>query len=274
MTYVNDLDLNALTTKIDQLLADEKSVHIDSHEAYLISLNRRMELIDLQQKLTTNVQMCINRISRLARLADEENVRWASAVLMMNPVFLVLDTTGLSNDSDIIRVFIRDENGVLFDTIVKPLRQTNGCNTRFTGITQTNLEEAPTLSGIWEKLRCILRGRYVLSYNLEFVKGRLDENAKHYGLPALSMIAKCLQRTTAAYFNSYGSIKLGSACGNIGYPLPTYPTAPERALGQVQLLLAMTQGITTAPQPIPSSEPIESDTIEPDTSLELDDHPF
>lgn len=269
MTYVNDLDLNALTTKIDHLLEAEKAARVDCIEEYLIMANRRQEISELYQKLSFQIQMISNRISRLPRVADKKHVQWACTVLTMKPLFLVLDTTGLSTDSDIIRVFIRDENGVVFDSLINPLRQPLSANSRFTGIRQNDLENAPTLSESWDKIQLILRGRYILAYNLQFVKDRFEENAKYYGLPEICLIGRCLQRFASEYFDSY-SMKLTQACLQVGYRLPEYPTAPERALGQLHLLGAMMQGITTAP--VPSSEP---EAIEaPLDALELDDHPF
>lgn len=257
-------DFNALVNRFDTLLEQEKAFRIDSLDAFHQARNRREQLYALQSQITEAINGLWRRLGWLPALASNDTVRWANAALAMNPVFLVLDTTTISPRADIIRLFVRDQSDVLYDTLIKSERYLGQANTAYTRILPEALETAPTLKEVWPDFSRVLRGRYILAYNLQFIRERLLENAKHYELPSLPLIGKCLQDEAATYFGTGVSIKLSVACSRIGHTLSPYPTAPERALGQLALLIAMSKGITSVQAPAPAA-----DEAEPE-----EDHPF
>jgi hypothetical protein len=167
-------------------------------------LSGQLATIDHQVKALSK------RFYRLPQLPHLSHVRWASAILKFpNLVFLVLDTTGVQKDSDIIRVLIADAEGTpIFDRIVCPMRQPAQPNTAYTGIVYSQIKDAPTLADIWPDLQATLTGRYVLAYNLDFVKQRLNENAEHYGLQPLYFLGECLQERAGNYYQASYPVKV------------------------------------------------------------------
>jgi len=255
-------NLNALAQNISELVELEKNAKPISNLKELHErIATRNKIIALKDELASAIEDISASVYRLPRLPGPEYVEWADAVLAMNPVFLVLDTTGLDRNCDIIRFSIFDVNGCLWDSVVKPGRRMDP-NTNYTGLDMTALEVAPSLKEVWSSVQQILRGRYVLSWGKEFVDDRLQENAEHYGLEPIKLIGACLQRKTSDYYSVY-SIRLTTTCQKIGHDLPQISGAPMRALGQISILKAMSQGITDVQREAAST----SDDDE-------DDHPF
>lgn len=251
-------DLNETYAKIEHLLDLEEKMHvrlaIKTHE-------ERREQIDQELKgLSTSIAQLTRRFHNLPDLPPMYLVEWASAVLKFpNLAFVVLDTTGVDDDSDIIRVLVADREGrSLFDHLVKPQRQQHA-NTFYTGIEKAQLDAAPLLSDLWPFIEADLAGHYVLAYNLNFVERRLEENAEHYDLPKITFIGEDLQDRARLYWtHNYYPPKLVDICQRIGHQLPQPSTAPDRAAGQHALLQAMSQGIINVP---PQPEPEEDEDI-------------
>lgn len=235
-----------------------------SRTEYDESLARREKLHELLKQLQQEVNRFDRKIGRLPNLPSLAFVEWANAIQTFeNLAFLVLDTTGIKQDSDIIRVLLIDGKGeTAYDAIMRPGRQFLA-NTAYTRITQDVLEASNTLAENWPYIAERLAGRYVLAYNFDWVQERLNENAKYYGLPRIHLVGDCLQKAAVEYFRSgsYG-LKLVDACHRIGHHLPHPALAQDRAAGQLALLSAMAEGIT------------EAKTSEDDDLGDLDAHPF
>jgi len=260
------VDFNAIIERIDILIEQENHAkNVTSIDELRSRYATREELLLLQCRLINKNDSIAERLNRLPRLAALRHVEWATAVLNMpNVAFVVIDTTGIADDADIIRVLIADSKGAtLFDRIVSPQRQINQPNTRYTGITQAELASAPTLADVWGDLQRVLTGKFVLAYNLDFVNEHLRENAKHYQLAPILFIGEDLQRKAGEYYRSSYTLKLSDACHRIGHTMPQLATATDRADGQLILLRAMSCGIT-------STKPQIDDPI----LGEIDEHPF
>lgn len=193
---------------------------------------------------------------------------WAQAMLdFPNLTFAAIDTTGLEDDADIIRIALVDGQGaLLFDHLIQPQRQPGQANTAYTGITNEYLLAAPTLADVWDEVRAAFRGRYILTYGLLFLAQRLRENASAYGLPPLTLIGSCLMDRAKYYYQSPTNLRLANVCRRIGYLLPQPATILDRLAAQRVLLVAMSQGVTDITQTRPAT-----DSTEPD---EDDEHPF
>lgn len=194
--------------------------------------------------------------------------RWAQALLQFsNLCFVVIDTTSVKRDSDVIRFLTLDKHGKVQDSvIICSARYPTSPNTEWTGITQEEMSRGLALEKVWDGIVVpALTGKFVLAYGFDFIQDHLDENAQHYGLEPVCMVGECLMQTAVEYFRStnYG-MKLTEACKRIGYILPDRPLAKQRAEGQLALLKAMAEG-RTASAPTPSSDEGPND-------LEL--HPF
>lgn len=244
------MNLNATYQKIEDLLAVELQTAVAT-ESISTRQARRTEIGNEIANLSREITTLNNRFRMLPELPPVHLIDWARAVTSLpNLAFLVLDTTGVDDDSDIIRVYAADWTGQkLFDCLVKPGRYYHA-NTFYTGITQEQIDAAPTLTEVWTFVQAALTGRYVLSYNLQFVRSRLTENATHYGLPGFALIGECLQEKARSYWGEYYPPKLVKLCQRIGHTLPTPATAPDRVAGQLALLKAMAAGITDVAVPV------------------------
>lgn len=191
---------------------------------------------------------------------------WAQALLTLpNLYYCVIDTTGTDKNADVLRVLIAAKNGEpIYSQIIRPQR-TYSPNTAYTGISEHQLDHAPTLAECWDDICFYLREHIILSYGYDFVVSRLAENARAYNLPAPPIVGFCLQRKAETYFNWQGWMKLATACEKVGHYLPGPPMANERAEAVRNLLQAMAQGVTSAPKVDASTDLAE---------LPVDGHPF
>lgn len=208
-------------------------------------LVRRASIREILDPLMKRVQLLGTRVRILHPLPSRlDEVEWAERMLQVPLAVLVIDTTGTKSDADVIRLVVADSAGkVFFDQVVRPGRQIGQANTLYTGITSEQVLAASTLSDLWDDFRSRLAGRTVLAYGLNFALGRLSENARHYGLPQLQIRGECLLERGKAYYTSSSPLKLQDACQKIGHALPNPATAPDRVVGQLAFLRAMSQGI-------------------------------
>lgn len=198
---------------------------------------------------------------------DNDISRWAQALLQFDNIrFVVIDTTSIKKDADIIRFFTLNKHGFIEEAVtIFSVRHPTSPNTEWTGITQEEMSRGLELDVVWDGIVVpALTGKFVLAYGFDFLQERLDENAATYRLKPVHLIGDCLMQTAVKYFRStnYG-MKLIDACTRIGHTLPARPNAEQRAQGQLALLKAMAEGITSAP------------TQSSDEGLgDLESHPF
>lgn len=264
------MDLNQITKDIEQILLTEQASRITSRADIGTSELRRKELEALLNALYEPYHRLSGRVRDLPELPQEKYMDWAEAVLnMSNAVILVLDTTSLNESADIIRIYAMSVQGdPMLDMIIKPVREQTP-NTLYTGISQQELDIAPTLEEAWIQICYVLRGCFIVSFNLAFVLDRLANNIEHYGVERLPFIGNCLMKKAKDYFNIeyYGGLKLPDACLRIGHKIPSNPPlAADRALGCLELLRAMANGVTSAPR-------IDANT-DLDELANVEDHPF
>lgn len=266
------IDLNATYQKIEDLLAIELQTAVAT-ESIATREKRREEIRKEIRNLSSQITTLNNRFLALPDLPPAHLIEWAKAVLQLpNLAFLVLDTTGVEDDSDIIRVYAADWLGQkIFDCMVRPQRY-QWANTAYTGLTQAQVDVAPELIEVWTFVQAALTGRYVLSYNLQFVRSRLTENAEYYDLPPFALIGDDLQEKARSYWGEYYPPKLAKICQRIGHTLPQPATAPDRVAGQLALLKAMSQGITDVAVPVGVGAAEEA--VFPNEDYLPEDNPF
>jgi DNA polymerase III epsilon subunit-like protein len=172
--------------------------------------------------------------------------QWAQAILKMpNLTFCVLDTTSVEKDADMIALLTLNREGIIDSAAyIHPGRTPGQFNTEYTGLTESMMSAAsPDLASVWDTLQDMLGGKYVLSYNLAFVRRVLNENAQHYQLLPIYLIGECLQQAALLYFRKKGypgtHLKLAVAYKMLGYTLPDCPDAFDRARAQFALLHAI-----------------------------------
>jgi hypothetical protein len=192
------------------------------------------------------------RLRRLPVLPGLKSIRWAQSVLACpNSCILVVDTDASGSDAAVMHVLILDcTESVLFDALVAPGHIVSRQTMRILGVAAHDFHEAPSLPQIWLSFLATLTGRYIVSYDLNRIRLQLEANAKQYDLEPPTIIGDCLLKQCLHYFRSLGSLRLAMLCESIGHPLPELPdqTAIDRAVGQLRLLQAMSQGISGAGQ--------------------------
>ena len=129
----------------------------------------------------------------------------------MNTVYLDTETTGISDDDEIVEITIIDDNGEpLLDTLVKPKYHTNWPGAeRVHGISPIDVRNAPAQSQISDDIRKVVKDTRVVIYNAPF-------DSKF--LPELEDAAeiKCAMRAFAE-FNKSKWKSLTNATQIIGY---------------------------------------------------------
>lgn len=174
---------------------------------------------------------------------SEGITKWANAALdMRNFTILVLDTTGVERNSDIIRLLTIDRHGNVDQDLVMCSGRNQSANTQYTHIEQSEMEEALPLEAMWPDVRAAIRGNYIVTYGLRFAQARLDENAAHYGLAPVYILGADLLDQATGYFSATRFVKLADACRYIGHPLPDRPDALERAKAALELVKRMAAG--------------------------------
>ena len=147
----------------------------------------------------------------------------------MNTVYLDTETTGISDDDEIVEITIIDDNGEpLLDTLVKPKYHTNWPGAeRVHGISPIDVRNAPAQSQISDDIRKVVKDTRVVIYNAPF-------DSKF--LPELEDAAeiKCAMRAFAE-FNKSKWKSLTNATQIIGYEWE----GAHRALADTKALRAV-----------------------------------
>jgi hypothetical protein len=98
---------DALTALIDQ---EERLVPVKTLEDLHARLAQRSTIQRQMQQLETSYKKIRERVRRLSVLPPLQTIQWAQSVRAMpNVVFLEVDTTGLYEDAEIIRVVVLDK---------------------------------------------------------------------------------------------------------------------------------------------------------------------
>jgi DNA polymerase III epsilon subunit-like protein len=194
------------------------------------------------------------QIHTLPKLPAWSAIQWAQAVQQLpNLVFLELDTTGVHEEAEIVRACVIDRTGhQLMDQYAKTTQPLTTMISSITGITNEHLRRsAQPIETVLDHLRETLRGKYVLSYNLDFDAGKLREATRRANVPDIMIIGDDLMQHAMTYFGLTQYPKLEELCQRIGHPLPEQPRQSifDRARGQMHLLDAMAKAITGPSSP-------------------------
>ena len=241
---------------------------------------RRNALKEYMDAIDAELDPVRQAIKGLPSLPTESEIQWAQAIMAMQANdsvrFLEIDTTGLTDQDEIVRVTLLDLTGTLQDDLFfKPSRPLSTEASAVNGLTDEMLEYAPRLSDMWEILRTRVYGHYLLSFSQAFDKKKLDEAAARYHLSPIVIVGDDLQRHVTQYYNREYYLTLADVCKRIGYPLGN-SNAVSRATGQYHILKAMAEGITDVRPPAPpstSSAPASCNGND-DSLGDLDEHPF
>ena len=89
--------------------------------------------------------------------------------LASQPVYLDTETTGLGTGAEICDLAIIDQFGKpLFDSLIKPCRIIPDAAIEVHHITNEMVAKAPTIADCWPKIRWLLSGRVIITYNADY----------------------------------------------------------------------------------------------------------
>jgi len=232
-------DMAALSALNDAILLNPQKLkpYIDKLNFLLAKTKHYAEILDTFEdafKLDATVSLSPLVYTEWARRLFEKP----------NLAFLEIDTTGLKDDDEVIRILLLDRHGKpIFNTFICGDKEVPAEISIITGITDKHLFQAPALTDAWESIRQVFGNHYVISFNLEFDIEMLEAAAERYSLEMYSISGECLMRRAMLYSGSHSYSKLSDLCAYIGRPLPDYPhrTAFHRAKGQIAVLEAILQ---------------------------------
>lgn len=138
-------------------------------------------------------------------------------------IVLDTETTGLY-DAEICEISVLDLGGkVLFDSLVKPANGIPMDATVIHGITNEDVENAPTWPQVWSQLYPIIKDKLILIYNADFDTRLMYESFYPYldyeaeGHEELKQIRSlntaCVMRTYSDLVGAEKWLKLSEACG-------------------------------------------------------------
>jgi DNA polymerase III subunit epsilon len=160
---------------------------------------------------------------------------WARELLTRDDwVVLDTETTGLDAGAEVIDLAVLDRNGtVLLETLLRPLRPIPAGVTRIHGLSDTQVQDAPTFPDIWPTLQALLAGRTIVAYNVAFDARLLRQTAARHGLALTWRAEACAMRHYAAYQRAR-PCSLESACLRHGIP-----AGGHRAVADCRATLAL-----------------------------------
>jgi DNA polymerase III epsilon subunit-like protein len=244
------MEFGTIVHEIRAILDQEQhSNPVTSLEEYEARWQRRELLRSHLKALDTEVRALREQAKRMPALPPMSTVRWAQAMFAMpNLAFLEVDTTGLGVDAEIVRLTVFDaREHLLLDQLVKPSMQLSQQTTSLTGITGAQVNTSGVSIQIaLDQLRRVIRGRYILSYNMNFDRTKLSEATQRLQSEEIFFVGEDLMQHAMQYFSLSAYPRLEQLCRQAGFPLPDPPnqTSLDRARGQIRLLRVMTTGVT------------------------------
>ena len=112
-----------------------------------------------------------------ASTARQTAIQFARAKLVLKPVYIDTETTGLTRDSEIVEICVLDHDGrTLINTLVKPRGEIPWFVTKIHGITNLMVAKSPTWRDVWPDVAAALAGRQVAVYNAVFDERMMQQS--------------------------------------------------------------------------------------------------
>ncbi|HYD60556.1 MAG TPA: 3'-5' exonuclease [Noviherbaspirillum sp.] len=147
----------------------------------------------------------------------------AAMLLAQNALFLDTETTGLDEGAEIIEIAILDSAGaVLLESLVRPTIPIPADATAIHGLTDADLEAAPTWPAIAPVVAEILDRRLVVAHNAGFDSRMLRQTCRRFGLEAPAATWLCTMQMLTEW-NGGRWPKLGEAARLAGADLRNLP---------------------------------------------------
>jgi DNA polymerase-3 subunit epsilon len=160
------------------------------------------------------------------------------------PVFLDTETTGLDNLAEVVEICIVDLDGkLLFESLVKPLRQIPAEAVSIHGISNQLVSDAPRWIDVWPRVNAILKGKTVGIYNADFDLRMLRQTNRLIGWnkPGDFDQTFCIMKLYSDFIGTSRFISLDVAGRNLGISLPNKHRAQDDALLAREVFLRICQ---------------------------------
>jgi len=117
------------------------------------------------------------------------------------PLFLDVETTGLSKDAEVIEISIIDSKGsVLLDTLIKPNTPISPGAERIHGMSDEDVKTAPNLYDVWNnQVIDIIKNKIICTYNFKFDSRVLLYSLFKNGIHSHGMKGFCIMMLAADF---------------------------------------------------------------------------
>lgn len=113
----------------------------------------------------------------------QQAIQTARQILTEYPVYLDTETTGLSNDAEIIEIGLVDHDGkTLYESLIRPARPIPPEATAIHKITDAMVENSRAWPTIWPTIRGLVLNRTLVAYNADYDLRILQNSLTQYGL--------------------------------------------------------------------------------------------
>lgn len=144
------------------------------------------------EELATRAEDAIRERNR------EEVAEWARGVLEdPETVITALGTTGLDDPVDVVEAALYQAGEEVFHERVRPTVEIEEGAAAMHGHTAETLEDAPTFSEIYPRLREVLERKRMIAYNSEYVSRVLAQTFERYGLEPQEAGIECAMKQYA-----------------------------------------------------------------------------
>lgn len=195
---------------------------------------------------------CVLQAKREAWEHEQQAVRaYAACLLTREPLFLDTESTGLDDQDEVIEIAILDIHGaVLLDTLVKPAQPIPYAATVVHGITDQDVETAPSWLAIGEQIAGILSGRLVIAHNAEFDLRMLHQTCKRYGIAMPTFETECTMELLTELNNGrWPSLSDAVVLADVDMP----PAVQHRSKGDAEVCRQIIQTLARYAKPLKAS---------------------
>lgn len=130
--------------------------------------------------------------------------------------YIIIDTetTGLDYDDEIVEIAIVDLDGnIVFESLIKPSKPIPQEVIDIHGITNTDVEHAPTWNLISNKVLDIIKDKIILAYNSDFDVRMIQQSCKIYGIQFSELKDECIMHNVMEEWGTSKYISLKNAIG-------------------------------------------------------------
>lgn len=144
------------------------------------------------------------------RLRDrKESIFWSRGLLENIDNWCVIDTetTGLNpRFARVVEITVLGANGdIIFDSLINPGISIPAEVSQIHGISDHDVVEAPTISGIWNELAATIEGKILVAYNSQYDRSILQFEALRHGLEPIASVWDCAMKRYSAYVGAWDS---------------------------------------------------------------------